>query len=167
MNYNDYQRSCRATAIYPSYAQIVYPTISLIDEIGETEEKMTAVIPPASEEIVKELGDVMWEVAILAGDCRIQLTDVVTHAQDYNTVSLFIPAARVAGLVGKSIRDNNSKISPDAQAAIMLNLAQVVAAVTFYAGYYYSSLEEVCAKNLAKLRDRAARGVISGSGDNR
>lgn len=167
MNYNDYQRSCRATAIYPAYAQIVYPTISLIDEIGEAEEKMLAVILPAPDEIVKELGDIMWNVAMLAGDCRIQLEDVVTMSRNYNGVNLFIPAARVAGIVGKSIRDNNSKISPDAQAAIMVNLAQVVAAISFHAGYYGSTLDEVCALNLAKLKSRADRGVISGSGDNR
>ena len=50
---------------------------------------------------------------------------------------------------------------------ILKELGDVVFYATALANYFGSNLEEVKELNRDKLDDRAARGVIRGSGDNR
>ena len=167
MNYNDYQRSCRATAIYPAYAATVYPVLGLLDEIGELQEKLFHAAP--REEVLKECGDVLWYCAIVADDCGIQFARVVAEMGSvaYTPAYMHLPASRIAGIVKKVIRDDNGFMNTDTRGAVSINLSEVVACVQYWATEHASTLDEVCALNLAKLKSRADRGVISGSGDNR
>lgn len=108
MNFETYQEEAARTAIYPPDADVLYPMLGLVSEVGELAGKMKKVIrdgpqssEPYSDDAMKaELGDVLWYVAALATDC----------------------------------------------------------------GW---SLDEIARNNIQKLKDRQARGVIRGSGDNR
>lgn len=75
MNFQEYQVASRETAIYPNKDNnFIYPTLGLVGEAGEVAEKIKKVIrdnngiisPEKKEEIVKELGDVLWYVSNLA-----------------------------------------------------------------------------------------------------
>ena len=80
-----------------------------------------------------------------------------------NTLVLVGEAGEVAEKIKKYLRDN-SKVS---QKEIVKELGDVVFYATALSNYFYSNLEEVMQVNMDKLDDRAKRGVIRGSGDNR
>lgn len=80
-----------------------------------------------------------------------------------NTLGLVGEAGEVAEKIKKYMRDN-SKVS---QKEIVKELGDVVFYATALSNYFYSNLEEVMQVNMDKLDDRAKRGVIRGSGDNR
>jgi len=80
-----------------------------------------------------------------------------------NTLGLVGEAGEVAEKIKKYLRDN-SKVS---QKEIVKELGDVVFYATALSNYFYSNLEEVMQVNMDKLDDRAKRGVIRGSGDNR
>jgi len=91
-----------------------------------------------------------------------------------------IPAtlvAQVFGLVGESgevaekfkkiIRDKKGQITADDKAEIIKELGDILWYVNAVAILLDSSLEEVASRNLEKVLSRKARGVTTGSGDNR
>lgn len=80
-----------------------------------------------------------------------------------NTLGLVGEAGEVAEKIKKYLRDK-TKVS---QKEIVKELGDVIFYATALANFFYSNLPEVIEANMAKLDDRAARGVIKGSGDNR
>lgn len=92
MNMNEYQDRVNDTAIYREgnnpYFNYVYPVLGLTGEAGEVAEKYKKCIRDGvtslfdardkSEEIAKELGDVLWYVAAIAGDMGYTLEEIAT-----------------------------------------------------------------------------------------
>lgn len=84
MDMNEYQKKAISTAIYPEVYEIVYPTLGLAGESGEIAEKVKKVLrddigdfsKDSRKEIAKELGDVLWYVALLARDLGFDLEEV-------------------------------------------------------------------------------------------
>lgn len=85
MNFNEYQKKARETAIYPNKDNnFIYPTLGLVGEAGEVAEKIKKVIrddngvitPLKKEEIKKELGDVLWYISSLACELSIELEEI-------------------------------------------------------------------------------------------
>lgn len=84
MNFQDYQKLSRRTAIYPQEQNLTYPTLGLNGEAGEVAEKIKKVIRDKSgkvskltrDEIAKELGDVLWYVSQLATELGLSLESV-------------------------------------------------------------------------------------------
>jgi NTP pyrophosphatase (non-canonical NTP hydrolase) len=86
MEFNEYQKETRKTAIYPGLGNnFSFPTIGLAGESGEVAEKIKKIIRDrggivdeySRNEVKKELGDVLWYVAQLATELNIELDDVV------------------------------------------------------------------------------------------
>ena len=84
MNFNEYQKHARSTAIYPKEYKVIYPALGLCGEAGEVAEKIKKTIrgdsslDEVSGNIAGELGDVLWYLAILADDLGITL-DQIAH----------------------------------------------------------------------------------------
>ena len=84
MEINDYQRMALETAIYPEEQRIIYPTLGLTGEAGEVADKVKKVLrdnngefaPEKRQQIMMELGDVLWYCATLASDLGYSLQDV-------------------------------------------------------------------------------------------
>lgn len=76
-------------------------------------------------------------------------------------------AGEVAEKFKKIIRDKNGVISEDDKQTIVAELGDVLWYIALIADYLDVSLEEVARANLDKLADRANRGAIQSSGDNR
>lgn len=84
MNMNDYQRIARSTADYPDEYKKIYPAFGLCGEVGEVAEKIKKILrdnngtfsQDAVMEIIKELGDVLWYISVLAEDLGYSLTEV-------------------------------------------------------------------------------------------
>lgn len=81
-------------------------------------------------------------------------------ALEYTALGLTSEAGEVAGKIKKYIRDGEFD-----QTAVISELGDVlwyISELAYSLGY---SLELIAAGNIAKLKSRADRGVISGSGD--
>jgi NTP pyrophosphatase (non-canonical NTP hydrolase) len=91
MNLNDYQSSALRTAIYPNMGgNFPYPALGLVGEAGEVADKLKKVIrdndgiltDPVRDAVAKELGDVMWYVAVLAYELDYDLETIAKNNLD-------------------------------------------------------------------------------------
>jgi NTP pyrophosphatase (non-canonical NTP hydrolase) len=85
----------------------------------------------------------------------------------YPVLGLLGEAGEIANKVKKIYRDKGGKFSEDDKAMLLdesSDLAWYLAEICTQLGV---SLEDVAKHNIAKLADRAERGVIGGNGDNR
>ncbi len=84
MDFNEYQKEARKTAIYPVVGEkFVYPVIGLAGEAGEVCDKVKKVLRDKKElseeviwEIGKELGDVLWYLSQACSELGIDLDEV-------------------------------------------------------------------------------------------
>jgi NTP pyrophosphatase (non-canonical NTP hydrolase) len=84
MDLSEYQRLSRRTAEYPHAAWLAYPALGLAGEAGEVAEHAKKAIRDdagqVSEErraaMAKELGDVLWYVAQLASELKLDLDEI-------------------------------------------------------------------------------------------
>ena len=84
MELNEYQEKALQTANYPNDSRIIYPVLGLNGEAGEVAEKVKKVIRDNEgifdfyerEKIAKELGDVLWYLAMAAYDVGYSLESI-------------------------------------------------------------------------------------------
>lgn len=82
MNINEYQKQACETAIYKD--KLIYPTLGLAGEAGEIANKVKKILRDSSgnlqesvrEDLICELGDVLWYIAALATDLNVELSEV-------------------------------------------------------------------------------------------
>jgi len=101
LNFNNYQEQALTTAMYPTpfltsefednkdltvnnQIGYVYPALGLVGEAGEVAEKVKKLIrdfggiinPEQTLELKKELGDILWYLAVLAHEFGLTLEDI-------------------------------------------------------------------------------------------
>ena len=78
MNFNEYQKIARSTAVYPEEYKVIYPTLGLCGEAGEVAEKVKKHIRDGTPMlgVGLELGDVLWYISALADGLGITLEEV-------------------------------------------------------------------------------------------
>ncbi len=85
MNFDEYQKLAKSTAIYPYRYETIYPALGLCGEAGEVAEKVKKSIRDGldfyekrrfKESLTKELGDVLWYISALADDLGVTLEEV-------------------------------------------------------------------------------------------
>lgn len=85
MKLNQYQTHARETAIYPEQDALIYTVLGLTGESGEIAEKVKKLIrdnksldmpDDVRNELILELGDVLWYVANLAYELNATLEEV-------------------------------------------------------------------------------------------
>ena len=85
MNFEEYQKESRKTALYPDNGNNwIYPVMGLTGEAGEVADKMKKVMRDdgniVSEqkklEVKKELGDVLWYVSQIASELGLSLDEI-------------------------------------------------------------------------------------------
>ena len=88
MDFKDYQKLSRKTAIYPQKGKnFIYPTLGLAGEAGEVAEKIKKVLRDNNGEFTKEnteligdeIGDVLWYMAALARDLGLDLETIASN----------------------------------------------------------------------------------------
>lgn len=80
----EYQEKALSTRIYPQDMKIVYPALGLSGECGEVCDKIKKVFrdnngeftEEKKQEILKELGDVLWYMANMAYDLGSSIAEV-------------------------------------------------------------------------------------------
>lgn len=85
MDFATYQQRCRSTARYPQVgANPIYPTLGLCGEAGEVADKVKKVVrdrdgqfdAAVRDDLLLELGDVLWYVAQLASELGFSLAEI-------------------------------------------------------------------------------------------
>ncbi len=89
------------------------------------------------------------------------------HPIVYPTLGLVNEAGEVAGKVKKIFRDRHGVITDADREALTLELGDVLWYLSELCTRLEIRLEDVAARNVAKLADRASRGVLGGDGDTR
>lgn len=85
MNINEYQKQASETAIYQD--KVIYPTLGLAGEAGEIANKVKKILRDNAGEmkedvrqnLISELGDVLWYIAALATDLKADLSEVANQ----------------------------------------------------------------------------------------
>lgn len=85
----------------------------------------------------------------------------------YPAMLLASEAGEVASVVQKAMRDNNGSITADSYVKLQAELGDVAWALSNLSSDLGLDLSTVLTQNVEKLRSRAERGVLGGSGDNR
>ena len=85
----------------------------------------------------------------------------------YPTLGLVGEAGEVAEKVKKVLRDKNGIFDNESKIGIKKELGDVLWYISTLCTELNFNLEEVASENLEKLRLRAVKGKISGSGDDR
>ena len=171
MEIKDYAAKCRTfVTMQDQDALRKYLQLGIIEEIGEVSGKIAKVIRARGaadftheekEAIVKELGDVCWFVVVSCN--QVEIIDwYIANNNGFETGDCFIKAdfaelLRVLSIVAEQ-RNNDVNVSA------CYHALTIVYEIAKRLGY---TLDEVMEKNIEKLTDRQARGVINGSGDNR
>jgi NTP pyrophosphatase (non-canonical NTP hydrolase) len=87
MNINDYQNEAGVTAIYDGQgSNLIYPTLGLVGEAAEIANKVKKPIrkfgvntdfeDEFKKELAKELGDVLWYVAVISTEIGYSLEEI-------------------------------------------------------------------------------------------
>jgi NTP pyrophosphatase (non-canonical NTP hydrolase) len=83
MDFDEYQKRAKETAIYPENVKIIYTAMGLCGEAGEVANKVKKKMRGDSEidkeDLAKEMGDVLWYISQLATDLDIRLDDIANH----------------------------------------------------------------------------------------
>jgi len=184
MTFAEYQRKAAETAVYPRvHIQVafdgqtgtiwtggkeipVYPALGLCGEAGEV---IACFWAHDIDGLAKEIGDVLWYVAEIATCTKIDLgdwDDVCAGVHSFGGgEQLAVACAQVAEMVKKAWRDGDGvELS---RAELGARLRSVLEELHGIAEYNDLTLEQCAEGNIAKLASRKARGVLSGSGDNR
>lgn len=80
---DEYQEACNDTAIYPRDQGVLYTLLGLGNEAGELQGKYKKFIrdnqnwPDVRENLIAELGDVLWYAAQLATELDTELSTVM------------------------------------------------------------------------------------------
>lgn len=81
---DEYQMFVRSTKVYDKEYHLVYPVLGLVNEAGEVAGKVKKLMRDDQgqltqerfDDIVSELGDVLWYVTAVADDLGISLSNV-------------------------------------------------------------------------------------------
>lgn len=82
MNLNEYQDKARETAIYPKDKALEYTILGLVGEAGEVANKYKKHLrgdvgwPRTANDIIDELGDVLWYLSQIASELGYGLDEV-------------------------------------------------------------------------------------------
>ena len=96
-----------------------------------------------------------------------QKTAIYPPGLDYPILGLAGEAGEICNKYKKIIRDSGGVLSEEKEIELAKELGDVLWYVAQIASELDVSLYDVATSNLEKLSDRAERGVIGGSGDNR
>ena len=91
MDFNDYQTQAKTTAKYPNAGDnLYYPALGLGGEVGEMQNKIKKVMrddggelhEEVRQNLITELGDVLWYCAALAMELNVDLEEVAQRNLD-------------------------------------------------------------------------------------
>lgn len=161
---NEYQDAALETARHNPKLGFLYPAIGLAGESGEVAEKILSEVWPdgkPSNNIEAAVYDALSASVEAGRRCEYVkklLRDGLDSIPPEQTEAL---GARVARAVNRLGGEQSRSV------AIVREIGDVAWYMNVLAKYLGYDAEQVAAINVHKIRDRKARGVLRGSGDNR
>lgn len=157
----DYKDIISKTAVFPRKVEnfgLAYCVLGLFDEFLEVDEKV--VDGAKREDILSEVGDVLWYLCALCNELDISFEQVIDNpknlGKDYNPFKLF-------GIVKKHYRDGK-----------VINKELVTNYLTNFISYTFTlsnvtkiDVEDILENNYKKLIARRETNTLHGDGDNR
>lgn len=184
---SDYAVKARSLYIYPPKAKFIGPAFGIAGECGELVEKIQ--YGGSNDELIKEMGDVLWYLVNILEDIEWSFIDAVAyHAGDlfegtflsYQAIvnndctprkdaisHLAIYSGKIAEIAKKSLRDNGGIIPEGKKKVVGKYVVLILDILCDIATTYGLNMSDVAQANIDKLFDRRDRGVLGGSGDNR
>lgn len=198
-----YEEEVRKLALYPhagegTLASHLYPVLGLNGEAGEVMGKLALHGSPitdllyseaeggqasAREEVVKELGDVLWYIVALSLELSVPFTPQApgevtflyssSQGEDILRAALHLSGACgfLAEKMKKALRDDATALREPLRAErrdlLVRGLQEVWQSFDNLLSELSLTWEEVAEANVAKLTSRRARGQLHGDGDNR
>lgn len=184
MNLNEYQKLAITDKIYDDSVAIPYIVLGIVGEATELYEKVTEKLDGKDvslELLGKECADVVWYLAAWADENGLLLKDlVIEHLTDeYPLINLerdlknvVIYSGQIAEYSKKALRDDFADISKGVYPASKMKktneaVANLYRATSYVAGAFGLVMGDLLIENVEKLKSRAERGVLGGSGDKR
>lgn len=182
MKLNQYQKKAITTKMYDDSVAIAYIVLGICGESAELYEKIVEGDTSEGnlELLSKEIGDVAWYLAGWAEENKLKLESIAK----FNTVQssegqvsihhlndqLVLYSGQIAEYTKKALRDNFDEISvgvypADKLVKVNIAVANLLETIKGIAFYFLLSFDEILEDNIEKLRSRAERGKIGGSGD--
>lgn len=179
MTFKEYEAHAASTACYAKEVAISYVVMGLTNELAEVFEKVDNAAE--AKEILKEVGDVLWYVAMTRQELDLPALEFPEelHRSDKDVYRLspsylLQQVGIINGQVKKYFRDDNySKPFPEKRkelchAALEQILVGLQNLVTCIEGKEPNqSLISIAKQNVEKLAKRKAENKIHGDGDNR
>jgi NTP pyrophosphatase (non-canonical NTP hydrolase) len=165
MTFDEYQQAAHATAIYPEDREREYLSLGLISEVGELAGKLKKEIRDGvdlTEAIIDEASDCCWyasQICLSYGERMVPAWKIGQGWQsDWNTEDQCVRG--IANFAAMLCSHYAERFNKWAMNHMLMRLEWLVE----NRGY---SLENVMARNIAKLQSRQQRNALGGSGDNR
>jgi hypothetical protein len=155
MNLADYQQASRETALYPDRGNnLWYPALGLIGEFQEWK------LAPTPIDKQKEAGDVAWYCAQVCAELQAAIDDAIAQANPQ------LNEAEILMLLAEGVKKWHRDGGDDTKRTKILTAVGCVWQIAV-AQADPAQTAALLQQNIDKLRDRKARGVIQGSGDDR
>lgn len=156
MTPTEYQAFALSTYCTPdSVSMIDYVEHLLVEELGEVFSLLAKSMRDGHrvdrERLVKELGDVLWCVAVH----QKAHGEALRRRDDWPQAPYYSAHARIWEVASALIHN------PD-----LINMCCLMGYCSRQTGYALT-IEEIASVNVAKLKSRQARGVLHGEGDDR
>ena len=180
MTFKEYEAHAASTACYAKEVAISYVVMGLTNELAEVFEKVDNAAE--AKEIMKEVGDVLWYVAMTRQELdlpELEFPEIILKLNDEDVYRLspsylLQQVGIISGHVKKFFRDDDyskpfsekrKELCHTALEQILVGLQNLV---TYIEGKEPNqSLVSIAKQNVEKLAKRKAENKIHGDGDNR
>lgn len=180
MNFKEYEAHAASTACYAKEVAIPYVIMGLTNELAEVYEKVDCAAE--AKEIVKEIGDVLWYIAMTRQELELpelEFPEIVKKLTDEDVYHLspsylLQQTGIINGHVKKFFRDDDYKagFTEKRKEPCHKALKEILQGLQNLAVYIEgnkgdSSLVSIAKGNVEKLSKRKVENKIHGDGDNR
>jgi len=172
MHLDEYQEKAMEFAFFPKDLPVpAYCALALGGELGELmmayERFKTNPHRNREEDVLKELGDVLWYVAALCQSLELKMSNINSQEVACLPLGLTTRCGAIQERVKKLYRDGHGLVTPDVREVLRRDIKEFFGGLLYLARGYGFTVDAITATNLAKLTDRRARNVLHGSGDDR
>jgi len=147
-----YQNEATVTDIRANSIKMICNGFGLIGELEELEREVQRF---HGEDIIKELGDVLWYCASICTYLSLDLQDI--YESNFET-ELSMPLAEI---FKKVYRDKKGVFDETDKKYIKAYIRDAICGIS------EDDMDNITNMNIAKLNSRQQRGVIGGNGSNR
>jgi len=165
LDLNEYEIKISEFDKYPETDKPHIYFLGLGGEFGEVMEKVHTI--QSDEEIIKEIGDVIWYLTRIASDYGFSIAEL------YNSIREPKEIKTVSGSIGQLLEYMKKVIRDKGGVKVIRDplLSERVLDALYLLDkkciLFGNTLEETVEINYNKLKSRFDRGVVGGSGDNR